>query len=620
MGRIVHTITCQSTLRSRYNPWAMRSWVAGLSTPLCAAFILTAAWTHPVRAASHPSDYNGDGVVDAQDETLFRTFFGSESNDPDYEPSADGNGDAAIDALDLGLFGDDYGATGGDVDTTPPSLFVTLNDIPDDMNDLLVVPPSGFIITIDFDPIPGAVIDRSSLSVTNDQPLGIVPAGTELAPLFTVTQTGARWKIPPVTALAPRSHYLSVSVQDHAGNTAAAVYGFAVRDFGFSGPPMASQQLVFLDFDQDRSLGPEPDFIEDLRTFHLSSTAAPQYETQMRSWVITEILERVRPFYALNPDGSAGPDAVDIAFTDTEPGGIRSRLCVGGQSQLGAQYLGSTILDVNNINEAQDECNIGAIFGVFPQALDDLWSADAEFQAVFWPLDPAQGGVPVGEHALDPIVLAPGFYPGAASAPELARWTEIENGVQGFSQAIASATAHETGHLVGLVAFGAAPGGLFGASDHNVVPGGGTPAENYLMNEGGSFTFAELTGRAGESLPTIRALNWAYLHDRIVLDGAVTGLFEPPTIASVDPPVIDLSGGAVPITVHGDDFMAPPTVRLLEVMGDPTPDEILGEALLDPQTITGSVDPLIVSPALYDVLVINPDGQTAVLPGGLLVQ
>ena len=132
-------------------------------------------------------------------------------------------------------------------------------------------------------------------------------------------------------------------------------------------------------------------------------------------------------------------------------------------------------------------------------------------------------------------------------------------------------------------------------------------------------TFAELTGRAGSSLPVFRPLSWAYLHDRVVLDGSVTGLFDPPTITSVTPSSINLGGGAVVVTVHGDGFIATPTLRLIEPP-DPTPDELLGEVFVDPQTATGIVDPLLVSPALYDVLVINPDGQSATLPGGLLVQ
>ena len=52
----------------------------------------------------------------------------------------------AVDHRDLGLFGGSFGASGGEVDVTPPSVFLTLNDIPDDMNDLLVVPPEGFQI------------------------------------------------------------------------------------------------------------------------------------------------------------------------------------------------------------------------------------------------------------------------------------------------------------------------------------------------------------------------------------------------------------------------------------------------------------------------------------------
>ena len=40
------------------------------------------------------------------------------------------------------------------LDTTAPTVFITLNDIPDDMNDVVVVPPESFQITLSFDETP----------------------------------------------------------------------------------------------------------------------------------------------------------------------------------------------------------------------------------------------------------------------------------------------------------------------------------------------------------------------------------------------------------------------------------------------------------------------------------
>ena len=352
-----------------------------LSTLL--SFAAATAVSPPVNAESLLGDLDGDGALTSIDEALLAGFYGSVQGDPNYTTAADSNSDGAIDGIDLALFGASFGANGFDVDSTPPGLFVTLSDIPDDMNDLLVVPPDSFEITIDFDELGGAAINPETFLAVSGHALGGVPAGFDLAPLFTVSQAGATFKVPPGSNLARTSHHLTITVHDFAGNAGQAVYGFAVRDFSISGAPLGTLQTVFLDFGQNRSLTSEIDFIEDLRTFHLSSTAAPVYESQLRDWVVMEILARTNQMYGRNADGSPGPDAVNLMYVDTLPTEAHSRLCVGGSSQLGALYLGATQLDVNNTNDTQDECNFGSAFGVFPQALDNLWGSASDAQKVF---------------------------------------------------------------------------------------------------------------------------------------------------------------------------------------------------------------------------------------------
>ncbi|HSR42500.1 MAG TPA: dockerin type I repeat-containing protein, partial [Longimicrobiales bacterium] len=447
----------------------------------------------PAAGAPLPGDLDGDGAVGSSDEALLAGLYGSASGDPDYDSGADLDADGAIDVTDLARFGADFGATGGDVDTTPPTLFVTLNGIPDDMNDLLVVPPTGFRITIAFDGTGGSILDPGSFAITNSEDLSWATAGTSFSGLFQVSQSGAEFEIPASDDFPLANHYLDVSVRDAAGNEATAIYGFAVRRFAF-GAPLGNPQVMFLDFDQDRSLGTEVDFLEDLREYGLSSTADPVLESSVRDALVVEIAGRVNEYYGLAFDGTPGPDGVNISFTATAPAVAHSRLCVGGESSLGGAYLGSSILDVHNLNETQDDCGTGTQYGVFPQALDDLWSGNAEYQTVFGPVDPDLGGTPVGEDPLDATVLDPDFDPSTATAEELDRLAEITNALDAFAQVLASAIAHETGHYLGLTAPGPAPAGLYGgesggSQDHNVTPSGGTPSENLLMNAGASFTF-----------------------------------------------------------------------------------------------------------------------------------
>jgi hypothetical protein len=591
-----------------------------------AAFALLLPLT--VDAALLPGDLTGDGVVDAADKALLADVYGASVGDPTsaYEPAADLNDDGVIDYRDLGAFGGGFGQTGGEIDSAPPGLFVTLNDIPDDMNNLLVAPPEEFQVTLELDGLGGSAIDLGSLSVTSDQPMGAFGAGSQLAGQFTVTPTRAVWEVPAGSNLPRTTHYLTVAIQDAAGNPAQAVYGYAVRDFAY-GPQLENLNTFYLDFTRNRSLGAEVDFIEDLREFGLSTAAAPAIETSMRDRVISEIVARVHPYYGRLPDGSPGPDPVNVVFVAAPPGGAPSVLCIGGQSTLGGSYLGASVLDVQNLNESDDNCGTTPAFGVFPQAIDNLWGANAEYQATFSPLDPGLGGTPVGAHALDPIVTNPGFDPETGTPAEVLRYDQIEDAIDGFSQTLATAIAHEAGHMLGLVAHGAAPPGLWGGTsggkaDHNVtVVGYNDPPENYIMNRGTSFSFEEVAGRNGTPLPVFRALNWAYLRDRIALNTQVTGLYPAPTLTSVSPnPAIYPSGGqTVALTIQGTNFLATPVVELIRD-GDPTPDALLGVVFVSGTTVTGTINKFVHPPALYDVRLSNGDGQVVTLVDGLLVQ
>ncbi len=569
-------------------------------------------------AAAQPAvgDLDGDGLVSASDESLLASFYGDVSINPGFESGADLNGDGRVDVLDLGLFSGSFGSV-GDPDSTPPSLFVTLNDIPDDMNDLLVVPPDEFQITLLLDALGGSLIDPASLSVTASRDIGGFPAGTDMGSLFTLTPTRATWTVPAGSDLDRVTHYLTVSIQDLAGNPASDVYGYAVRDFPF-GQPMANLQTVYLDFDGNQGPG---SFSEDLREYGLASDATPEaqaLEPQMRAMLISEILRRVRPYYGLDADGTPGPDAANVAITDSDPGLPRARLCVGGDSGPGGKLLGASFMDVHNSEENSNDCGGGA--GVFPQAIDNLWGTDPQYQTNIHPLDPDEGGVPVGEHPEDASVLAPGFDLGTATAAQITRVAQIVNGVEVFAQILATAIAHETGHAFGLVAHGPTPGGLYGGAsggkaDHNVNISGGTPFENFLMNSGGSFTFGEMTGR-GVPLPVFRPLAWAYLHDRVVVDGDVTGLFDPPAITSVspNPAVYPDCCTPVAIAIYGSNFLAPgPPFVEFHIPGD-TPGELFNlvvrDAGLPSERIEGVISPFVtVLPGFYDVTVIGDDGQ-----------
>jgi hypothetical protein len=162
-------------------------------------------------------------------------------------------------------------------DTTPPGLFVTLDHIPDDQNDLLVVPPGGFRITLAFDVGAGGPVDPSSLVVTASHALDGLAAGANLASRFSVTATGAVWTVPEDPGMAPTTLRLSVRIRDRADDEARSSFAFAVRSFDF-GAPLATTQHVHLDFTRDRDADGVADFVESLRRFGLTSPGAPDLE------------------------------------------------------------------------------------------------------------------------------------------------------------------------------------------------------------------------------------------------------------------------------------------------------------------------------------------------------
>ena len=600
----------------RRRRWAVRG--AWRRLGAWAALALLAA--APLGAAARVEDLNGDGAVDDRDLGALLESFGSTRGDAHFQARADLDADGDVDAGDASLLQGAFGRRGAP-DTQPPHLEVTLEHVPDGMNDLLVVPPEGFRITLRFDPGAGSLIDAASLTLRADRAMGPHPAGAELASFFQVTATQAIWQIPVGSDLARTTVRLTGGVRDRAGNQALRHYAFAVRDFAF-GAPLARLQVFHVDFGADRSRGPRPDFVEDLRSFGLSSALAPGPEAAMRSRVEARILEKLHLLYGRHADGSAAADSAHVVFVGAEPDAPHARICVGGESPLDPALLGAVQFDENNLIENDDAC-ASPEFGVFPQALDDLWWDDPDFLAAFAALNPDTGGIPVGEHPLDAAILDPEFAPDLANPSEARRFDAVTRAVDAFSGAVATVTAHEVAHLLGLVAEGPTPGGLFGDSqNHNRDPDGNVPAENYVMNPGSSFRFAQVAGLSDAGLPRFRPLNWAYLRDRIAPNPLVTALYPAPALLRVEPAVVVFRGDAARLTLRGAQLSpesGPPLVELIHVdSGESAP--VRDVVPIDDATLTLRIERAFVAPGRYDVSYVGGDGQVATLAAGLEVR
>ncbi len=521
---------------------------------------------------------------------------------------------APIDPSDPGSDPDD-----GGVPAVPPVVSMTLNGIPEDTNQILVVPTSGFVINVDWQ-VTEHPVDPESLSVT--------VAGWDETFLilrdFSTDADGGWLVLPESRALPEGSHTLYATVSDVEGNTAQVDYSFAVRDFAYGIAPIGEGQEIWFDFDADRDGTPGPDFDVDLETLGFASPTAPAWMNEaMRAWIIAETLERVREVYEdSNPAGLDEPDPIEVGFSERDLGRpSTTRICVGGEDPTGGITLGNVTLDPNNAQRSTVECGTLPPTGVFPREIL-MYAGQAEFQATIDALRPAAGGVPVGEHGADEVVLDPDFDPEdtPVALPGRNRYAAVSDAVAAFSQALGTVLAHETGHALGLVPE-AAPGvGLYGggtgaAYAHNEMPDGSAPTETWLMNRGGQFTFAELAALSGHPPAELRPLNHAYLRDRVVLSAEVTEILPPPQLESLEPAVVSESFQT--IRLYGAGFEPTPQVTLSNPQ---FVYEAIGEQFVTDTEITAAIVKGQVVPGVYDVTVVNPDGQISYILGALTVE
>jgi hypothetical protein len=504
-------------------------------------------------------------------------------------------------------------ALGQAQDRRPPEIHLSLEWVPQGYNRLLVIPPGGFAITVRFDADDGTPINLESLQVTSDFEIAGVPVGEDLSRHFTVTDAGATWRVPADADLTRTSHWVRVGLRDEAGNQSYASLRFAVRDFAF-GAPLAGLQPIHIDFTRDRHADDGDDFEVSLRHLGLSSPEAGLMGTRLRNQIEAEIVARVRSIYGIHPDGSRTPNSVNVSFTHLLPSVPYARICVGGTHPRNATALGAVPLDLDNLEELRDDCK-RPDEGVFPDAVSELWRDTGLYRRTFAALTPVSGGTPVGLHSLDSEVLAKGFRFASARPEAQQRFIVLMDAFDVFVQTIAVVTAHEIGHMLGLTAPGPAPRGHFGgthgvAANHNVTQDGESAAGNFIMNRGGSFSLASISGREGHPLPRFRPISWAYLHNRIVRNERVQSLRPAPVVTHALVTRDETNNSeAVLVQVRGRGFSEMASLELVArsdgfVYPVPDAERLSGRSLL------GRIPPKLLKPGLYDVFVVGGDEQS----------
>ncbi len=525
----------------------------------------------------------------------------------------------------IGLMGQYCGTAGGPEPdgeaptANPPLLSITLLGIEDEFKAVLVASPTGPTINVTWADAGSPVVPQT-LDVSLSGPDGSAVA-LELLELREAE--GEAVLIPVAETLEIGTHTIDAQVHSEDGGIATTRFAFAVRDFPNGQPPIGANQMFHYDFASDRDAIPGPDFDVDLERIGLGSPAAPDLSAQVRDTVIQLLMQRVVVAYSSSPPGLPAGSPIGIGF-DTAPWPTMdvTRICIGGENPTGSGAIASILTDVNNRARTSNECGTVPATGIFSGELT-AFDFDATFRAIFDPLRPDRGGIPVGEHPLDGLVLGPDFDLGTASPEAAERSHLIDDAIDAYAHGLGTIVAHETGHALGLVPEGAPGAGLFGGSGglestHNVDASGASPAGNYLMNAGNTFSFSELAGLNGEPLPTFRPLNYAYLRDSVVIDPMVSLIANRPLLAGVD--TVLLVELVEEITVSGMGLFevaatgAVPQVRLVS---EGWSYNCVGEIFVSDNQVRATVVTPQLIPGVYDVEVMNPDGQVAVLPGAL---
>lgn len=434
--------------------------------------------------------------------------------------------------------------------STAPSMdLVTANAIPEDQSGAnpnegtLLVPPTGFTIDLFFSDPFGAGIDPASLLVTADQALGggAIPAGTNLAPFFTVTPAAGTatalvdpsWTFPAATVT------VTAQIASPAGTPSnTASFTFQSGPWPPKKMPFATTQDWWIAFDKDSDQDGVPDFNDDLTLFGLAGGGNILLGP---SWnVAQEVIRRIRfwteVYYAIrNPDGTPAAGAPNLRFWTEKPTTSPfSKICVGGRNSFSTglppgatETTGAAFFDPNNQNKTEVLCS--SQLGVHTRSIFNIFQIGPTFQATFGPLQ----ATPVGTHPMDVLVTDPAFEPsgpGPFPPGALARWAVIDAGMEALARATAFIVAQETGHSIGLVSSGKLPksllgGGMFGhstgghfddglgniMSGNNSTPSPGNPSFPFAI-ENTDMIWNRLTSGGGHFTP----LNLAYLRQRII--------------------------------------------------------------------------------------------------------
>lgn len=450
----------------------------------------------------------------------------------------------------------------GTSDGSDPTISnVTIANIDDELNGTgaaggtLQVPTNGW--TIDLTYADNSAIATSQTVITADVTVstasGSQPAGTNLLPFLTelsASNTAASYQVPTSVGFPATAVTIMCMVVDVSGlSSTPTTFSFTVRAFNDNTQPFETSvnasQVWFLDFSRDEEsyststpggqaqvdvnagANAVPDFEDLLEIVGLTSStpiANVQGGNDSNEVVVdrlkTELLANLNAYYSGAP----------VTFTLTQPAGSfngnssvtyaslgYSQISISGSSTTSG-VLGLAIFDPSNTTQNDNtQLNFPTTggaerLGVFLHTIVDSGVGQVNstlFRTTYDAFTPVNGGTPIGNVSQDGDRLL-----GTVGD---ARETAIDTAIALLARFLATVTAHECGHSVGLVVDGAMPDGLYGnnasfpgsASGHirntSLFPSGSTN----LMSPSLNFTLAT------DSASAFNTLNMAYLREQV---------------------------------------------------------------------------------------------------------
>ncbi len=448
------------------------------------------------------------------------------------------------------------------MDAAPPiatRVWVGVNDIPEDMlgqaparwmeapvTFTWTLPPDRWTIEVHVEAGPGWQPDGMPYLlwrfVSASHPPVVVRAA-DVSPeggRWTAVEGGRVWQAQVVNAPSPEAG--DYTLQAKVGDLLSTPLRLAVAPLSPEADPFEEVDPWLVTFSRD--LGRlEVTFADGVFTVATAAGAdgVPDFDEALeavgllggdeawRAAIVGRVREAMRGwlhrFFLLGEGGAIGEDSVRIRFAlEGDPDAPApddagwSRIAVGGddpRQEAGRAFFGRAALDWNN-TRADDDTRPDR--GIFTTSFLRFLMGNPVTAILVAEYAPAAGGTPFGSLPGDAALLAPDLDPDTLPAGQRTRAARFKLLIEYVPLALASVTAHEIGHSLGLVKPGPPPYGLLGGvegpwvaeplDEHHID----TPGAN-LMQSGRSFRLSEAFGDP----PAFNAPNLAYLRRRLVV-------------------------------------------------------------------------------------------------------